>query len=117
MAVIKAFKKLTEEAKKAGKAIQDDGLDAIPGARAVLRFIENQGEQLQKEQNKLMKKVDLSKITRQFEDLAVNSPDEIRKMAEIAETVEAAAKLAFQGGRMVAVLIGQRVVGFKDWTK
>ena len=37
--------------------------------------------------------------------------------AEIAETVEAAAKLAFQGGRMVAVLIGQRVVGFKDWTK
>ena len=30
--------------------------------------------------------------------------------AEIAETVEAAAKLAFQGGRMVAVLIGQRVV-------
>jgi hypothetical protein len=87
VAVIKAFKKLTEEAKKAGKAIQDDGLDAIPGARAVLRFIENQGEQLQKEQNKLMKKVDLSKITRQFEDLAVNSPDEIRKMAEIAETV------------------------------
>lgn len=36
---------------------------------------------------------------------------------KIAETVEAGAKLAFQGGRMVAVLIGQRVVGFKDWTK
>ena len=41
----------------------------------------------------------------------VDDPD------KIAETVEAAAKLAFQGGRMVAVLIGQRVVGFKDWTK
>ena len=37
--------------------------------------------------------------------------------SEIAETVEAAAKLAFEGGRMVAVLISQRVVGFKDWTK
>ena len=36
---------------------------------------------------------------------------------DIAETVEAAAKLAFEGGRMVAVLIGQRVVGFKDWAK
>lgn len=41
----------------------------------------------------------------------VDEPD------EIAETVEAAAKLAFEGGRMVAVLIGQRVIGFKDWTK
>ena len=37
--------------------------------------------------------------------------------SEIAETVEAAARLAFEGGRMVAVLIGQRVVGFKDWAK
>ena len=36
---------------------------------------------------------------------------------DIAETVEAAAKLAFEGGRMVAVLIDQRVVGFKDWAK
>ena len=39
------------------------------------------------------------------------------KKSKIAETVEAAAKLSFEGGRMVAVLIGQRVVGFKDWTK
>tara|TARA_B100001123_G_scaffold391603_1_gene470093 strand:- start:702 stop:1229 length:528 start_codon:yes stop_codon:yes gene_type:complete len=36
---------------------------------------------------------------------------------DIAETVEAAAKLAFEAGRMVAVLIGQRVVGVKDWAK
>ena len=35
----------------------------------------------------------------------------------IAETVESAAKFAFDAGRMVAVLIGQRVVGSKDWTK
>lgn len=35
----------------------------------------------------------------------------------IAETVESAAKIAFDAGRMVAVVIGQRVVGFKDWTK
>jgi sulfopyruvate decarboxylase alpha subunit len=41
----------------------------------------------------------------------VDDPD------QIAETVEAATKLAFDAGRMVAVLIGQRVVGFKDWTK
>lgn len=41
----------------------------------------------------------------------VDEPD------KIAETVEAGAKLAFQGGRMVAVLIGQRVLGSKDWTK
>ena len=41
----------------------------------------------------------------------------VDKAEEVAETVEAAAKLAFQGGRMVAVLIGQRIIGFKDWTK
>ena len=35
----------------------------------------------------------------------------------VTETVEAAARMAFQGGRMVAVLIGQRVLGFKNWEK
>ena len=39
------------------------------------------------------------------------------KPEDIPETVEAACKLAFEGGRMVAVLIGQRVVGYKDWNK
>ena len=35
----------------------------------------------------------------------------------IAETVFAAAQLAFNAGRAVAVLIGQRVVGIKSWTE
>ena len=35
----------------------------------------------------------------------------------IAETVESAAKFAFGAGRMVAVVIGQRVIGSKEWTK
>lgn len=35
----------------------------------------------------------------------------------IGETVASAAKLAFDAGRTVAVLIGQRVIGFKDWRK
>jgi sulfopyruvate decarboxylase alpha subunit len=35
----------------------------------------------------------------------------------VAESVRSAAAMAFEGGRMVAVLIGQRVIGFKDWTK
>ena len=39
------------------------------------------------------------------------------KPEDIPETVEAACKLAFEGGRMVAELIGQRVVGYKDWNK
>jgi sulfopyruvate decarboxylase alpha subunit len=37
--------------------------------------------------------------------------------ADIVETVEAASKLAYEGGRMVAVLIGQRVIGYKNWDK
>lgn len=37
--------------------------------------------------------------------------------ARVGETVASAAKLAFDAGRVVAVLIGQRVVGFKDWTR
>ena len=35
----------------------------------------------------------------------------------VGETVAAAARLAYDSGRVVAVLIGQRVIGFKDWTK
>jgi len=37
--------------------------------------------------------------------------------ARVGETVFAAAQMAFSTGRAVAVLIGQRVVGFKDWSK
>ena len=37
--------------------------------------------------------------------------------ARVGETVASAAHLAFDSGRVVAVLIGQRVIGFKDWRK
>ena len=37
--------------------------------------------------------------------------------ARVADTVFAAARLAWQSYRAVAVLIGQRVVGFKDWSR
>ena len=37
--------------------------------------------------------------------------------ARVDETVFAASRLAFDSYRAVAVLIGQRVIGFKDWTK
>ncbi len=36
---------------------------------------------------------------------------------QIGETVNAAARLAFSSYRGVAVLIGQRVIGFKNWSK
>jgi len=35
----------------------------------------------------------------------------------ISETVSSACKLAFEGGRMVAVLISQRALGQKNWNK
>ncbi|MBI3939159.1 MAG: phosphonopyruvate decarboxylase [Betaproteobacteria bacterium] len=41
----------------------------------------------------------------------------VDEAALLAETVFAAARLAFSTGRAVAVLISQRVVGFKDWSK
>jgi len=37
--------------------------------------------------------------------------------ARVGETVFAASRLAFDSHRAVAVLIGQRVVGFKQWNK
>ena len=37
--------------------------------------------------------------------------------ARVGETTFAAAQMAFSTNRAVAVLIGQRVVGFKDWSK
>ncbi|MDP1717270.1 MAG: phosphonopyruvate decarboxylase, partial [Burkholderiales bacterium] len=41
----------------------------------------------------------------------------VDKAARIAETVHASARLAFSSYRPVAVLISQRVIGFKDWSK
>jgi sulfopyruvate decarboxylase alpha subunit len=36
---------------------------------------------------------------------------------EVVETVDAAAALAFSGDQAVAVLLGQRLIGRKEWTK
>ena len=36
---------------------------------------------------------------------------------EVGEVVFAAGQMAFSTSRPIAVLIGQRVVGFKDWSK
>lgn len=41
----------------------------------------------------------------------------VDEAARVAETVFAAAQLAFSTGRPVAVLIGQRVIGSKKWGK
>ena len=43
--------------------------------------------------------------------------EHVNERALVAETVFAAGMMAFQTCRPVAVLIGQRVVGFKDWSK
>jgi len=90
IAVLEAFKKLTDEAYKARKAIEDAALDAVPGARALLRFMQNQSEQLKKEQKKLMRQVDLSLVSKQIQKIAEQSPDEIKRMAEMAKTIAAA---------------------------
>jgi hypothetical protein len=37
--------------------------------------------------------------------------------SRVGETVFAAAQMTFSTGRPATVLIGQRVVGFKDWSK
>ena len=42
---------------------------------------------------------------------------EVDDPVRVAETVHAAARLAFGAYRPVAVLIGQRAIGFKDWTE
>lgn len=39
------------------------------------------------------------------------------KAEEIAEVVFAGGQMAFSTNRPVAILIGQRVIGFKDWSK
>ena len=37
--------------------------------------------------------------------------------AEVREVVYAGALMTFQSNRPVAVLLGQRLIGFKDWSK
>ena len=41
----------------------------------------------------------------------------VEQAEELAETIYAASQIAFNSYRAVAVLIGQRVIGFKDWRK
>ena len=41
----------------------------------------------------------------------------VDRAEDLAETLHAAAQIAFSTYRGVAVLIGQRVIGFKDWRK
>ena len=41
----------------------------------------------------------------------------VERAEEIGETVFAGGTMAFSTNRPVAILIGQRVVGFKDWSK
>ena len=41
----------------------------------------------------------------------------VERAEDIGDTVSAAARLAFSAYRAVAVLIGQRVIGFKNWSK
>lgn len=41
----------------------------------------------------------------------------VEDAAQVGVTVFAAAQMAFSSNRAIAVLIGQRVVGFKDWSK
>ncbi len=47
-------------------------------------------------------------------DVIVHHVDQAER---VGETVESAARLAFDAGRVAAVLIGQRIIGFKDWRK
>ena len=51
-----------------------------------------------------------------FNDIGV-VVQHVNDPALVGETVFAAGMMAFQTSRAVAVLIGQRVVGFKDWSK
>ncbi len=85
-----AFKKITDEAKKARKALKDEAMDAIPGAKLLLRFVKDQTDQLQKEQAKLMGKIDLSQVTDQLEDLVSKNPEQIKRLAEAAKTAAGA---------------------------
>ncbi|HEY9447926.1 MAG TPA: thiamine pyrophosphate-binding protein [Burkholderiales bacterium] len=41
----------------------------------------------------------------------------VEDAAHVAETVNAAARLAYSTSRAVAVLIGQRVIGYKNWSR
>lgn len=41
----------------------------------------------------------------------------VERAEDVRDTVHASASLAFQTGRPVAVLIQQRVIGFKNWSK
>jgi len=61
--------------------------------------------------------VPMGEATRPVLEAAGVIVEEVDDPARIGETVTAMGKLAFDAGRMVAVLISQRVIGFKNWSK
>lgn len=94
---IAEIKKLNEKLNKASKKASDEAIDAIPGARQVIRFAETQNAQMQKESKKQLKKIKLTKLNNEiqkvlgqkpealdtllaFADVAINKKKEIQKM-------------------------------------
>jgi len=54
--------------------------------------------------------------TRALENAGVVA-QRVEQPHDVRDTVFAAAQMAFSTNRAIAVLIGQRVIGFKDWSK
>jgi len=61
--------------------------------------------------------VPMSKATEPALNLMGVKTYRVDQTDDVAETVDAAAALAFSGDQAVAVLLGQRLIGKKEWTR
>ena len=58
-----------------------------------------------------------ARLLSQFAPRAGIDRQRVERAEEVYDVVYAAAQMTFSSNRPIAVLLGQRLIGFKDWSK
>lgn len=82
--VLASVKKLNEEAKGKSEEAKEKALDAIPGARQAIRYSQNINNEMNKQTQKLLKKVDYSKVTKQLNNAVRKNRKDVEKVLKVA---------------------------------
>jgi hypothetical protein len=83
---IAGINKAIRKANAAGSRLQDEAIDKIPGIKGLLRFIENQNTQVQKQLGKVTNRLDFSRVNNEFRTLVEQNGEVIQGVARAAET-------------------------------
>lgn len=94
---IAGIDKAIRTANATGNRLQNDAIEKIPGIKGLLRFIENQNAQVQRQLGKVTGRLDFSRVNREFRTL-------VQQNSEVVEGVARAANTAYHSRRALEAL-------------